>query len=65
MKSTLPIDSDGLSHYSPEKLLEEINNIRTDILNSVMAQEEGVEEDAQLDGAVENANDQLFVNGQA
>ncbi|HIE4975170.1 TPA: hypothetical protein ACXNJ7_005029 [Klebsiella pneumoniae] len=69
VKSTLPIDSDGLSHYSPEKLLEEINKIRGDILESVMAQEDAIEEGIQVgpvanDGD-ENENDQLIVNGQA
>lgn len=43
VKSTLPIDSDGFSHYSPERLLAEINTIRTDILSSVIAQEADVE----------------------
>ncbi|ELR4459454.1 hypothetical protein QR995_004409 [Salmonella enterica] len=64
VKSTLPIDSDGLSHYSPGKLLEEINNIREDILESVMAQEDAIDDEAQLDPVVEDSNDQLIANGQ-
>ncbi|MBJ8677825.1 hypothetical protein I5678_21060 [Citrobacter freundii] len=69
VKSTLPIDSDGLSHYSPEKLLEEINKIRADILESVMAQEDAIEEEIQADPVANddagNANGQLLANGQA
>ncbi|EEV6085261.1 hypothetical protein ACWL8E_003583 [Escherichia coli] len=63
VKSALSIDSDGLSHYSPERLLEEINNIRADIIESVLAQEEAIEDESQAEIAAENANDQL-VNGQ-
>lgn len=69
VKSILPIDSDGLSHYSPEKLLEEINKIRADILESVMAQEDAIEEEIQADPVANddagNANGQLLANGQA
>lgn len=66
VKSTLPIESDGLSHYSPEKLLEEINNIRADILDSVMAQEDAIEEGIQEDPVADDAaDDQLIANGQA
>jgi hypothetical protein len=43
VKSTLPIDSDGFSHYSPERLLAEINTVRADMLNSVIVQEGDVE----------------------
>jgi len=39
VKSTLPIDSDGFSHYSPERLLAEIKAVRSDIIRSVINQE--------------------------
>lgn len=40
VKSTLAIDSDGLSHYSPQKLLSEINLVRQDLLESIRVQDE-------------------------
>ncbi|WP_042860518.1 hypothetical protein [Dickeya sp. NCPPB 3274] len=60
VKSTLSIDSDGLSHYSPEKLLEEINNFRSDIINAVLAQEASIEARAEI--IVQEVDDQLSMD---
>jgi hypothetical protein len=40
VKSTLAIDSDGLSHYSPEKILSEIKLVREDLLKPILIHEE-------------------------
>ncbi|WP_317177322.1 hypothetical protein [Pectobacterium sp. HCp5_1] len=44
VKATLAIDSDGLSHYSPERLMNEIKLVREDLLKSVMEQEQEQEQ---------------------
>ncbi|ASE00648.1 hypothetical protein [Salmonella enterica] len=53
VKSTLAIaDSDGINHYSPQKILDEINRVRADLLENVIINQpnEGQEE---LEVAVE------------
>lgn len=45
VKSTLAIDSDGLSHYSPERIMAELKTVREDLLRSVLEQEQKQEQE--------------------
>lgn len=43
VKSTLAIDSDGFSHYSSDRVLNEIKAVRDDIISSILNQQEILE----------------------
>lgn len=40
VKSSLAIDSDGISHYSPERILSEINKVREGLLEPIIARDD-------------------------